>query len=412
MKVCKNYLLFLCIALLGCASDQSSGPVQDKHDHEQAKIYTCPMHPQIIRDKPGQCPICGMNLVEKKSEDKTNTDTALNYLLKPTNEFVVSQVKTVLPAEMRFQTEVEAPGIIGYNTKEVNAVSARVSGWIENLYVKYPFQQVTKGQKLFDIYSPELITAQDNLIYLLENDTENEALIKAAENKLILLGLSQEQVDAVKKNKKSFFTITVYSPYDGHLHVPAGDDKEMEDGMNKDISSMKGELPIKEGLYVGKGKLVFNIYNTQTVWALLNIYPEDLQKLKAGQRVIITADGKEIESKLNFIEPIIRPGEKLVTVRCYIGNPGNKLTIGVRIKARIFCGEVRGLYVPATSVLSLGEKRVVFVREGNLFRVQQVVIGNRAGDWTEIVSGIDKNTGVALNAQLLMDSESFVKTNS
>jgi Cu(I)/Ag(I) efflux system membrane fusion protein len=412
MKGYVTYLIaFFFSFLWGCRQDESS---HSKHNsaqnNQEEKIYTCPMHRQIIRNEPGQCPICGMNLVEKKSGGKKIEDTALVFLLKPTNEYVISGVKSISPKEMRFPLVIDATGIIGYDTRKVNSVSARVTGRIENLYVKYRFQNIAKGQKLFDIYSPELVTEQENFLYLIENDTENDAIIKAAETKLSLLGLTQEQINEIKQTKNSFYSISVYSPYAGHLHeTEVMVNHEMTDGMIKSISMREGELTIKEGMYVEKGQVIFNIYDTKQIWALFEIYPEYHTKIKTGQKAMLIVDNTKISATIDFIEPVIRQGQKFLTIRCYVENPDRKLKIGTRITGKIFSDEVKAVFVPASSVLSLGQKRIVFIKEGNLFRAKEIITGTEINDWIEIAKGIDQGAIIAFKAQLLMDSESFIK---
>lgn len=410
LRVVYCMLPFVYCLLISCNNGKESGMEHENHySHQEQKVYTCPMHPQIIRNEPGQCPICGMNLVAKPGQGQNIQDTSLAILLKPTNEYVLSQIKAIRPVEMKLPVEIDASGIIGYDTREMNTVSARISGRIENLYVKFRFQKVVKGQKLFDIYSPELVTEQENLIYLLNNDPKNSVIIKAAEKKLVLLGLTIEQVEEVKRTKKSFYSVTMYSPYSGHLYEPGTDiNSGMQDGMNQDVLTQE-ELSMKEGMYVEKGQLVFNIYNTENVWALLIVYPENQHLLKLNQRAIIYVDKDKLEAKVDFIEPIIQQDKKFITIRCYLKNPGNSFKIGTVLQAKIYGNGIPGLYIPFPSVLSLGQKKVVFVKDGQLFRAKQVTTGMQTADWIGIISGIDSTAIIAANAQLLIDSESFVK---
>ena len=166
---------------------------KDQHDgHKEAaatELYTCPMHPEIIREQPGKCPICGMDLVKKETDAKRIAEVELESLLKPTNEFVVSSIPVTTIQKREEQIEIEALGNIAYDTRQVGSISARVSGRIEKLYVKYRYQKISKGQHILDIYSPELLTAQQNLLFLLKNDAGNTTLIEAAKEKLLLLGM-------------------------------------------------------------------------------------------------------------------------------------------------------------------------------------------------------------------------------
>jgi membrane fusion protein, copper/silver efflux system len=370
------------------------------------------MHPEIIRNEPGQCPICGMDLVEKTTDGQATSDKGLELLLKPTNQFVISQVNTISPVEKELPVNMFALGTISYDTRQVNTVSARVSGRIEKLYVKYRYQPVSKGQKLMDIYSKDLETEQQNLLFLLKNDSENLSLIKASEQKLLLLGLTTEQINQIKSSDKIFYTITIYSPYTGHLHDLMLAETNTEMG-NMGSSNLTQELQIKEGMYVSKGQTIFNIYDTQKIWALLNIYPDAQSSVKKGQKVTLEIDGlrdRKIDATIDFIEPVIRENQKNITARAYLNNPSNEIKIGAIVKAKSKGDKQKGLFVPSTAVVSLGLNTVVFIKKDGLFKTKKIQKGSLSGEWIEIISGLSKNDTIAQNGQLLMDSESFIKT--
>lgn len=402
MRIRNLILLFFVFFIASCSNE--------KPTHDIKKTYTCPMHPEIIRDAPGQCPICGMNLVEKISEGNASNDNNLELLLKPTNTYVLSQVKTIKPKQSELPIEVNATGKITYDSREIAVVSARVTGRIEKLYLKYLFQPVEKGQKLMDIYSKELVTEQENYIYLLNSDPDNKTLIKTAENRLQLQGLTTEQINELNRTKKNFQSVTIYSPVSGHLHNLTGS------AVSPDMSSMNNsnpvELTIREGMYVQKGQSIFNIYNTKKVWAILNIYSDKINLVKIGQHVKIQMDN-EITSNPNytvdFIEPEIRAGENTVPIRVYIPNTDNQIKIGSNVKAVIEAGNINGFFIPSTAVVNLGNRSIVFIKEDGLFKARQVEIGVKSNDLIEILSGLTENEILAENAQLLMDSESFIK---
>jgi len=259
---CLLYLLPVAYWLLsiGCNPKKKDNPIQQTQAKE---VYTCPMHPQIIRDKPGSCPICGMDLVKKTTASEKTNDITLNDLLRPSNQYVISSIPTV-HIQMRDEpVEIATYGFITYDTRQVGAISSNVAGRIEKLYVKYRFQKVSKGQKIMDIYSPDLLTAQQNLLFLLQNDAGNQVLISAAKQKLLLLGMSNQQLQQVIHTGKPLFTVAVYSPYEGHIHESsAAEDMkpDVQTGM-KDVSLITEELPLKEGMYVSKGQNLFVIYN-------------------------------------------------------------------------------------------------------------------------------------------------------
>ncbi len=175
------------------------------------QLYHCPMHHEIVRDEPGTCPICGMDLVAFSSEEKPIADVSLNTLLKPTNSYVISTIPLVQMEQKDEPMEIEALGTIQYDTREAAVISARVSGRIEKLYVRYTFQDIKKGQKLMEIYSPEILTAQQDLLFLLRNDPGNSSMINAAREKLSLLGMSGTQLQQVMQSQKAALAVSIYS---------------------------------------------------------------------------------------------------------------------------------------------------------------------------------------------------------
>ena len=177
----------------------------------EKELYTCSMHPEIIRDKPGDCPICGMHLVKKENDSKKIHGVSLHTLIQPTNSYAVSRIPSTTLQQREEAIEINALGYTAYNTTEVGAISARISGRIEKLYVRFRYQLVKKGQKIMDIYSPELLTAQQNLLFLLKNDPSNNSLINSAKEKLLLLGFPSEQLQKVVSSQKTLFTVSVYS---------------------------------------------------------------------------------------------------------------------------------------------------------------------------------------------------------
>ncbi|MBI2271945.1 MAG: efflux RND transporter periplasmic adaptor subunit [Bacteroidetes bacterium] len=406
-------ILFVLIGFMLSCSDNTE---HDNHKEHKSKTYTCPMHPQITKNEPGQCPICGMKLVEKENDGHSTNDSIISLLLKPTNEYVFSRVKTTSLHQKEFPVEITATGTIKYDTREVNTVSARVSGWIEKLYIKYQFQPVSKGERLMDIYSKELLTAQENFLFLLKNDAENETLINAAEKRLFLQGLSKEQIDKLKRAQKVFHAVSIFSPYSGHLHDLNGTTIASPDevsGMNNGERST-AELIIKEGMYIRAGQSIFNIYNTEKVWAALDIYSENIQLLKTGQRVILFMNGSKedtLEGKIDFIEPAFNKGRKTASARVYLDNSKHKLKIGLLLKANVYVGAKKGFFIPSTAIVHLGNAEIVFLREKDILKSKVITTGIKAGEFTEVISGISESDKIAANAQMLIDSESFIRLN-
>ncbi len=385
---------------------------QGDHEHEKGK-YTCPMHPEVIKDKPGTCPICGMDLVKKETGNQKVGDVELTSLLKPTNEFVVSSIPVTSIEQRDEQIEIEALGNIAYDTRQVGSISARVSGRIEKLYIRYRYQKIKKGQRILDIYSPELLTAQQNLLFLIKNDAQNSTFIEAAKEKLQLLGMSNEQLQQVVKSGQPSLTIAVYSNYSGHIHEAAnGGNMTTSTKSMKDIILITEELSLKEGMYLQKGQTVFTVFNPERAWAILNIYGENQSLVKVGNTVRIipeTVPGKDFRASIDFIEPFYKKENKTLTARVYFNNSVMKIPIGSQLKATVFGSSKEAYWLPKEAVLSLGMDKLVFSKTDGGFKAIKVSTGIVHENFIQVLTGLTTTDSVAANAQYLMDSESFIK---
>ncbi len=389
---------------------------QQNHQH-QAEQYTCPMHPEVVKDKPGTCPVCGMDLVKKEKQTKAIGEISLDALLKPTNELVIASLPLVAPKQSEEPVEMDVLGYMAYNTSSVGNISARISGRIERLYVKYRYQKINKGQKIMDIYSPELMTAQQNLLFLLKNDSNNSNMIEAAKQKLLLLGFTTQQLQQVIESGNLSMTVAVYSNYSGHIHeagnkgtMPVAADA-VDESMNATTQTTQ-ELNLKEGMYVQKGQAVFSVYDPNRLWILLNIYPQDQFFVKGGDKVRIvpeTKPGQDFRATINYIEPFFRKGSKTIAARVNYDNSALQLPVGSQIKATIFSGVHKGLWLPKEAVLSLGFDKVVFLKTSEGFKVHKIETGHVHKKLLQIMGGLNEKDSVAANAQYLVDSESFVK---
>ncbi|CAF3291912.1 unnamed protein product [Rotaria sp. Silwood2] len=403
--------MFLVIVAVSCKD--SKDPHAEHKAEAAAEIYTCPMHPQIIRDQPGNCPICGMRLVKKESGGKKEEVAALESLLKPTNEFVISTISVTSLQKKQEEIEIEALGKIAYDTRQAGSISSRVSGRIEKLYVRYRYQKINKGQHVLDMYSPELMTAQQNLLFLLKNDPGNLTFIQSAKEKLVLLGMSNQQLQQVIQSGKPSLTIAVYSNYSGHIHESANNNSMNPSSASMtDISIVTEELSLKEGMYLQKGQSIFTVYNPDRAWAILNIYAENQGLVKTGNTVKIipeTDPDKNFMASIDFIEPFYQKESKTLTARVYFNNAILKIPIGSQVRATILGNTKDAYWLPKEAVVSLGLDKVVFKKIDGGFTAQKINTGTIHKNQIQVLSGITETDSVAVNAQYLMDSETFIK---
>jgi len=387
----------------------------ENHSHEisEAKqLYTCSMHPQIIRNKPGNCPICGMKLVTKEENGQKVNSIELEDLLKPTNEFVITSVPVTTIENKSEDIAIEAIGNIQNDTREIGSISAIVAGRIEKLYVRYRYQMVEPGEKIMDIYSPEIATAQQNLLFLLKNDPTNTSLINAAKQRILLMGMSSQQLNNLINSGKASLTISVHSKIMGHIHE-AGAEKMDATGNMQIPSSTTAPITIREGMYVQQGQRIFSLTSPHKAWAVLNIFPENQHYIKVGNAVKILPEAmpqKAFRAQINFIEPFYRQGSKTLTARVYFDNYQMKIPIGSQVRANIFGNTTSASWLPKEAVLSLGINEVVFVKTSGGFTAHKIQTGIRQEKFVQVISGLSVKDTVASNAQYLTDSESFIKT--
>ena len=412
-KYLKYILTFILLVSIGVGAYFYFKKSSSHSEHSQQEtLYTCSMHPQIIRKQPGNCPICGMTLVEKVTKDHSDKNDGIDPLLKPTDNFIVGNFETTTAKDTTISNEIVLPGIVAFNPNSATNIAARVNGRIEKLYVNYKFQRISKGQKLFEIYSPELLTEQQNFIYLISNDAENTAIIKAAKQKLLLYGMTTSQINGLIATKRTNPTITIYSPASG---IVMGTDKMTDTNVATmtTASSNTETLDIKQGSYITKGAVVFKLMNTDKVWGIFNVLQGYDNSLKINQPIAITSELDEsdtITTQINFVETQLNQADKTNSIRVYLNNNTLKLPIGSRLQGIVKVTSKKALWLRKESLVSLGHQKVVFLKKGNGFKATTIKTGIEINNYVQVLEGITPNDTIAKNAQFLIDSESFIKT--
>lgn len=407
------YLIILTVAVFFIQACSSKGTDEAKTTTGAEELYTCSMHPQVLEHHPGNCPICGMKLIKKNAKPVALNNVELETLLKPTNEFVVASLPVTTPEQSNINIPVKVYGTIEADTRATGTVSANVSGRIEKLYLRYRFQKIEAGQKVAEIYSPELLTAQENLLFLLKNDAQNTSFISAAKQRLLLLGMSSTELNKVVRTGKPIYSVSVYSKYSGHVH-DAGMSHNVDESNMNEASPVTQELSLKEGMYVNKGQTLFMIMNHHKAWVALQIFPNQQSVIKKGDAVQIipeTDTNAVIKGTIDFIEPFFRGSSKTLTARVYFHNM-DMLTLGSQVTANIYTKSKQGLWLPQAAVLTLGMNDVAFIKSAGGFKAHKITTGIRTDNKVQILSGLNATDTVAANGQYLIDSESFIQTAS
>lgn len=419
--------LFAVFVLTACKENKGMA-----HNHNDT--YTCPMHPTVVSDRQGTCPVCGMDLVRKarKGEEIAITDS-LRMLLKSPNEAVIASIKTIKGDYKKRAIAFEANGIVTYDTRYTYSIPAKIGGRLEKVFVKYPFQPIGKGEKIAEIYSPELLTAQRELLYIMANDVDNTVLAQSAKERLSLLGASEKQIHQLINRKEVSHTFSIHSPYNGYiinenqqaptatlLNAPpslqgSGMDGGMGGASTATSTNMGGtagnEFFLREGNYVAQGQALFKVVNTTSLRVELSIPAASSSTLKMGDNVLLDINAKQEEARVDFVQPFFNEGEGFSKVRVYTKELEN-LPVGHVVKATISMADIEALWIPKEAILNIGLDRIVFIKKNGVFIPEIITAGVEYEGWTEVKLGLLSTDEIAANAQYLVDSESFIKINN
>jgi Cu(I)/Ag(I) efflux system membrane fusion protein len=382
----------------------------DQSSLTHKKQFVCSMHPEIIKDQPGDCPICGMSLIEKIDQVNNGVDSLLNDVVSPVNETVLGSVTTVSPILTKLPVIIEASGIINYDSRKIRSISARFGGVVERSFVKYQFQPIHKGQKIFEIYCPEIYKDHWDYIRLIQTYPDRDDLTMEAREWFNLLGLSIGQIDSLKKAIKPNYHLTVYSDISGFA---VSSDFDPEKYYSNENQSIGNALGFNDGVTIETGAPLFKVIDINSLRADIKVRTEDVWTLRNGQKVIFTvpaSPSEKFEGTINQIEPL--NGGLFQLVKIYFTNKNGHLSPGSLIQTKIMTGNHEALWLSSSTVVNLGEQKVVFVKHNSKFIATIIRTGLRSGDHIEILSGINQNSIIALNGMLLTDSDGFINISS
>jgi Cu(I)/Ag(I) efflux system membrane fusion protein len=387
-------LIAIALIVSGCSKSEESG----KHEHAVVKqdgYWTCTMHPQVHMDKPGSCPICGMDLIKKVADEKvepaSDKDMA-NMVTLSGKKQVLANVSTIVVKKENLQEQVTAYSYLDFAENNRKTISARFNGRIEKLFVDKTGDYIKKGQPLFEIYSPDLVQAQNEYLIALNNSANPNSLLKASKKKLEIFGLTPEQIQAIDKTKEISITLTYFSP----------------------ISGTVIEKKVQEGVYVNEGTIIFDVAELSTLWNIAEVYENNLSNVKVGSSVKLhlrAYPGEEFNGRVTFIYPVINSQTRTVKVRSEFSSLGGKLKPQMYGETVFNNAGGQGLLVPSDAVIIAGKRTVVWAKAGDgMFEARSVQIGNRFGDKYQILSGLNEGDEIAATGGFLIDSESQLKT--
>jgi len=449
------FLTFIIAFVLGKGSllktsEHDRLEVSKEETAKKPAMWTCSMDPQIKLPNPGQCPICAMDLIpmEKSSDDEEGP----RELSMSEAAVKLAEIQTAKVERKSVEKEVHMMGKVAFDETKLSFITAWVGGRIDRLYVDYTGIQISKGDHLVDLYSPELLAAQEELLQAKDTlakidqsevtivKSTTRALYKSARKKLRLWGLTQEQIQAIEDRGTIVEHMTIRSPVGGIVIHKNG----------------------TEGMYVKTGTKIYTIADLSKVWVKLDAYESDLQWIRYGQAITFTTKaypGREFHGKIVFIDPVLNEKTRTVKVRVNVPNDDMSLKPGMFVSAIVrskiaaqgkaieaelagkwicpmhpeivkdalsacdICGmplvkaedlgyvvakeEALPLVIPATAPLLTGKRAIVYVRlpgDKPIFEGRQVVLGPRAGDDYVVLSGLAKGEAVVVNGAFKIDS--------
>jgi len=312
------------------------------------------------------------------------------------NKQMLANISTVKIKKETYTSEVRAYSTLDFAEDNKKSISARFNGRIEKLYVNKTGDYVKKGDPLFDIYSPELIQAQNDYLISLNNDqnykmlsdNNKNILLSEARKKLLLFGLTESQLQQLENQKIVLQTITYNSPYNGTVL----------------------EKKIQEGSYINEGTILYELADLSTLWNIADVYESDLKSINTGSKIKVSLPsfpGEIFEGKVSFIYPVINPQTRTIKVRSVIPNPKDKLKPNMYGESFFESSTKTGIIVPMEAVLLTGKRNLVYVRTSpGHFEAREVQLGLRLHDKYEIISGLSEGDEIASSGGYLIDSES------
>lgn len=433
--------------------------VSGRHtDHAEGQLWTCGMHPQVIQDKPGKCPICGMNLVPLKESTgagehaghqpaQGNGERRILYYRAPMDPTYTSDKPGKSPMGMDlipvYADEVEQPlqtkntvridpsfvqtigvqtavvqrtdipftvrtvGTLTYSDQQLHWVTTKYEGWVEKVYVNYVGQPVARGEKLFEIYSPQLVTTQQEYLDALdyadrlstglypEIHERAQSLIEATLQRLAYWDITREQIEELEKSRRPRRTLTVVSPVSGMV-----------------VEKMSQSL---EGMFVKPGMNLYKIVDLSTIWVEAEVFEHQIPWLKVGQSALLDfpyQPGRQYRGQVRYIYPYVNGQTRTLKVSISLPNPGLEFRKDMYVNVTFDVPSARNVIaVPEEAIIFSGERNLVVTELGEgTFQVKEVTLGRAGSGLYEILSGnLKEGETIVVSSQFLIDSESRLK---
>ena len=382
----KNNMIKLLAILLFANSLYFSGITLVIAEAEKEVLYwVAPMDANYRRDKAGKSPM-GMDLIPFYAGADEDGSTVT---ISPT---VIQNlgVRTAKAELTRLWRGIDTVGYVDYDESKVSHIHLRTEGWIEKLAVQSEGERVKKGDFLFDVYSPKLVNAQEELVTALSSG--NKGLIRASRERLSALGISASQIKKLQQDKKVKQRISIYAPQDGVV----------------------SSLPVREGMFVKPSQRVMTLGDLSSVWLLAEVFERQSQWVKEGQTAEVSLSyipGKTWQGKVEYIYPSLDPKTRTLKVRLRFENPGELLKPNMYANVKIYGGAKENtIVIPLEGLIRTGRaERVIIALGKGRFEAREVRAGIESGNYVEIIEGVDVGDKIVTSGQFLIDSEASMR---
>ena len=367
-------------------------PVQEHSEpssnQTESEIWTCSMHPQIRQNEPGDCPICGMDLIPAS---QASSDNEIGFQM--TDEAIkLANIQTTIigNADANEGATLKLNGKIQANETKSASLVTHIPGRIEKLYVSYTGEQVNKGQKIATIYSPELITAQKELLEAKKIQDISPGLLTAARNKLKYWKIGEQVIQDILNTGTIRETFNIYADHSGVVN----------------------QKRVAVGDYLSTGEVLFDVQNLYSLWALFDVYENDLPNVRVGQTINFTTPStpnKIFKAKITFVNPVIDPNTRAATIRAEVSNTTGKLKPEMFVTGELATYQkTSALTVPKSAVLWTGQRSVVYVKipdtEIPSFEYREIELGESNQVGYTVISGLEYGEEVVTNGAFVIDA--------
>jgi len=401
----KKNVLYIGLAVIGgllagylIFGNNSNEDLDDEHDHSQemvsGEMWTCSMHPQIMQPEPGDCPICGMDLIPVESGAD---GLALGQFKMTKNAMALADIRTTtVGSGTSGDNTLKLSGTIVENEKAIATQASYFAGRIEKLFINFEGEEVRSGQQLATIYSPELVSAQQELITAASLKESQPALYQAVRNKLKLWKLAEKQIQQIEQSGQVLEYFPIYANVSGTVSM----------------------IMVKEGDYVKQGQPLFKLANLSSVWAVFDAYENQVSLLKEGQNIDIITKAypdTRFDAKISFIDPVLNSATRTIEVRAVLQNPKGQLKPGMFVAGMIgLTSKMKDdmIVIPESAVLWTGERSVVYIKtdlENPTFEMREITLGDMLNEGYVVLNGLQNGDEIVTNGTFTVDAAAQLK---